>query len=92
MLKHINVSIIGDVQGVFFRRTVKHEANRQGISGFIRNEQDGTVYMEAEGPEETIGTFSVWLKGGAGEGAHAIKTIDIAEGSFKAFEGFEIKE
>ncbi|MEK7612413.1 MAG: acylphosphatase [Patescibacteria group bacterium] len=92
MFKHINVSIIGDVQGVFFRRTVKHEASRQGISGFIRNEQDGTVYMEAEGPEEIIDIFSAWLKSGAGEGTHAIKTIDIVDGSFKAFEGFEIKE
>jgi acylphosphatase len=92
MTKHFNISIFGQVQGVFFRRTMRHEANRRGIAGFIRNEPDGSVYMEVEGPEEKVTEFIAWLKAGAGEGLHRLTQIDVEEGSYSALEGFEIKE
>jgi acylphosphatase len=94
MLKHLNITLFGNVQGVFLRRTVKHEATRKGISGFVRNEPDGTVYIEAEGSEQAVGEFVQWLKSGAapGDGDYEIKDVDVVEGSFKAFDRFEVKE
>ncbi|MEK7554646.1 MAG: acylphosphatase [Patescibacteria group bacterium] len=88
----MDVVILGRVQGVFFRRTVKHEAARRGISGFIRNEPDGTVRIEAEGNEDALKEFTEWLKGGAGEGLHEIGEVEVSEGAFKMLEGFEVVE
>jgi len=92
MFKHFNIAIFGRVQGVFFRRTVRHEANRLGIFGFIRNDPDGSVYIEAEGLEEKLTEFIMWIKAGAGEGMHSVGQVDVVSGSFKALEGFEIRE
>ncbi|MBI2013179.1 MAG: acylphosphatase [Candidatus Colwellbacteria bacterium] len=50
-MKHLNIKIYGRVQGVFFRDSVKRKAEEWGIKGFARNEADGPVYIEAEGPE-----------------------------------------
>jgi len=92
MLDHLNITLYGQVQGVFLRRTVQHEAERQGIAGFVRNEPDGTVYIEAEAEEEKLKKFVDWLKAGAGGGGDfQISQVETEKGTFKAFEGFEIK-
>ena len=92
MYKHANIVILGRVQGVFFRRTVKHEAERQGIAGFVKNEKDGSVRIEAEGEEAKVTEFAEWVKGGAGEGMHEVKDVEVSEGPYKMLEGFEIEE
>jgi len=92
MIEHLNINLYGKVQGVFLRRTVKHEASRQGINGFVRNEPDGTVRIEAEASEEVLGEFVNWLKAGAGEGGDfQISQVESEQGQFKAFSEFEIR-
>lgn len=44
----------GYVQGVGFRWTARNAANLHNVTGFVRNLDDGTVEMEAEGSEEDI--------------------------------------
>ena len=79
------------------RRTIEHEAERKGIFGFVRNEPDGTVYIEAEGDEKTLDEFAAWLKAGAGSadagggGDYKISQVEAEKGQFKAFSGFEIR-
>jgi acylphosphatase len=50
--KHIVFT--GRVQGVGFRFTAFHSANRHKLTGFVRNCHDGTVEMLAPGPDENI--------------------------------------
>lgn len=50
--KHMKIS--GHVQGVGFRFRASHAANGLGITGWVKNEWDGTVEMEAQGTEERI--------------------------------------
>lgn len=50
--KHI--IYIGRVQGVGFRFTAFHIANRYKLTGFVRNCPDGTVEMLAQGPDANI--------------------------------------
>ncbi|MDO4622750.1 MAG: acylphosphatase [Eubacteriales bacterium] len=45
----------GDVQGVGFRYRAKYGAQELGVTGWVKNEWDGTVVMEAQGTEEQIG-------------------------------------
>lgn len=47
----------GRVQGVGFRYRASHLALRRRISGFVTNEYDGSVRMEAQGKKEELTEF-----------------------------------
>ena len=52
MRRHFILS--GRVQGVGFRWRASKIGEMLGLTGWVRNLEDGSVEMEAEGPEETI--------------------------------------
>lgn len=58
------IIVSGQVQGVGFRVTVLQKAMEQGINGWVRNNDDGTVEIEAEGTKEQLETFIQTLKKG----------------------------
>jgi acylphosphatase len=64
MKKHFNIKVSGRVQGVFFRASTKSKAEELAIAGFVQNEPDGSVYIEAEGEEEKLDQFIAWCKRG----------------------------
>lgn len=49
-----HVKFTGRVQGVGFRYRASHAANGLGITGWVKNEWDGSVEMEAQGMNEQI--------------------------------------
>ena len=51
----------GRVQGVGFRYTAKYAAQSLGLSGWVRNEWDGSVTMEVQGREALIDKLLVRL-------------------------------
>ena len=53
-MKQIRIKVIGLVQGVFFRYTTRKVARRLGLTGYVKNMPDGTVYIEAEGSDEAL--------------------------------------
>lgn len=55
--RKIRMIVEGLVQGVGFRYTTKQVADRIGVSGIVRNENDGTVYIEANGEVDKIAEF-----------------------------------
>jgi len=60
--RHILIS--GRVQGVCFRAEAKIRANHLGISGFVKNLEDGRVEAVMEGEEKKIEKFVKWAKRG----------------------------
>lgn len=48
------VRFSGTVQGVFFRKNTSSVASRLGITGWVRNEADGTVSACFSGPELSV--------------------------------------
>jgi acylphosphatase len=62
------IYIRGWVQGVGFRWSAAHEARYRGITGYIKNLSDGSVYIEAEGSREQLNDFIEWCKKGPGPG------------------------
>lgn len=46
--------ICGMVQGVGFRYRAEHAAALVGVTGWVRNEMDGSVSMEIQGTEDQI--------------------------------------
>ena len=48
------VFVYGSVQGVAFRYRAEHAANMLGVTGWVRNEPDGSVLLEVQGTDEQI--------------------------------------
>lgn len=63
-MKRIIIRVYGHVQGVFFRYTTRKIARRLGLTGYVKNMPDGSVYIEAEGPEDMINELLTFSKKG----------------------------
>jgi acylphosphatase len=88
-MKHVAVSISGKVQGVFFRASTMEKAHELGITGFVRNERDGSVYIEAEGSEEQLEQFVAWCHRGP---AHAaVEKVIVTDGNMRDFKSFDVR-
>lgn len=88
-IKHLNIRVTGLVQGVFYRATASLKASQLGITGFVRNERDGSVYIEAEGHADKLAIFAMWCQQGP-TGAR-VEKVETEEGTVKGFERFETK-
>ncbi len=54
----------GRVQGVGFRWWTQKTAGQLGVSGWVRNREDGAVEVFAEGPEDAVGDLGAHLREG----------------------------
>jgi acylphosphatase len=87
-MRRVDVRVAGRVQGVFFRASTRDEALRLGIRGTVRNEPDGSVFIQAQGDEDAIARFLEWVAHGP---PHArVDRVDVADGPAADFRGFEI--
>ena len=89
MTKHSSIRITGKVQGVFFRASAKDKADELDVKGFVCNEPDGSVYLEAEGEEASLEQLIQWCW--TGPPRARIDKIDVGHGDVKNFKSFEIK-
>jgi acylphosphatase len=55
--RRLEVRFEGEVQGVGFRWTTRKLANDLGLTGWVRNEWDGSVSMELQGSDAQIAEF-----------------------------------
>ena len=96
-MKHWNIKIYGRVQGVGFRLSAKSVAEKLNITGFARNESDGSVYLEAEGPvlsevegeKENLEKFLEWCHRGP-LFARVDKVVVEEENQLKNFTEFNV--
>lgn len=59
-----NRLVYGRVQGVGFRYTTQHEAQRLGLTGYAKNMDDGSVEVVACGESDRVEQLMKWLKAG----------------------------
>ena len=52
--KAVRARVTGRVQGVCYRAWARDEAERLGLSGWVRNERDGSVTALLVGPEAQV--------------------------------------
>ncbi len=50
----LRARVTGRVQGVWFRAWTREEAEARGLSGWVRNEADGSVTALISGPDEAV--------------------------------------
>ncbi|PKQ62496.1 hypothetical protein BZG02_12275 [Labilibaculum filiforme] len=87
--KSVSIRVSGKVQHVGYRYYAKEGANRFGVYGFVRNQPDGTVYIEAIGTNLGIELFCEWCRKGAD--ASRVKDIFICNLPDQDFTDFVIK-
>ncbi|MGQ0723503.1 MAG: acylphosphatase [Candidatus Eiseniibacteriota bacterium] len=87
-VKHLDIRVLGRVQGVFFRATTREAALALGVRGTVRNEPDGSVLIEAEGDDESLDRFLERVR--QGPPGSRVVSLDIREGGPRGCSGFEI--
>ncbi|NUP09982.1 MAG: acylphosphatase [Polyangiaceae bacterium] len=89
-LKQVHLVVRGRVQGVFFRASAQREAKRLGLTGWVRNRQDGSVEMCVEGDEEALKEIVAWAH--RGPTAARVEKVDVRWRSYTGeFPDFRIE-
>ena len=83
-----HLRLFGRVQGVSFRHHTREQAQRLGVSGWVRNRQDGSVEAAIYGPCEAVETLVEWTRHGP-PGAR-VTDLQVTDGE-DAYVGFEIR-
>jgi len=86
MAKHLKIS--GRVQGVGFRYSMSEEAERLGVTGWVRNRRDGTVEAVIDGAPDAVEAVLAWARRGP-RGAN-VTEVEVAEIP-ERFEHFEMR-
>jgi DNA ligase D-like protein (predicted 3'-phosphoesterase) len=80
----VRATVSGAVQGVGFRDATQRLARRLGLAGWVRNGEDGSVLVHAEGPAPALGELVAFLR----EGPVAARVADVTTESARV-EGHE---
>ncbi len=83
------VVVSGRVQGVFFRDTMRREAHRHGIGGWVRNRPDGTVQAHLEGAPDAVAALVLWCRSGP---RHAeVEDLEVTVVEPEGVDGFSVR-
>jgi acylphosphatase len=64
MMRRARFLIKGHVQGVCYRMYAQEEADRIGLTGWVKNQPDSTVEVVCEGERSAIAAFLTWCRKG----------------------------
>jgi acylphosphatase len=82
----VRLSIRGRVQGVWFRESMRREAERLAVRGWVRNRRDGSVEAVVQGPRAAIDEIVRWAQRGPEDARVTGVEVGEAEGEFDGFE------
>ena len=85
---HWNIKITGNVQGVSFRADAQEMAWQLDLKGSVKNEADGSVYIEAEGMVEQLAGLKAWCE--QGPETSEVKEVSVTQGEVMHFTEFKI--
>ncbi len=88
-MNHWKILVRGKVQGVYFRATTKAVADQLGIKGFVLNEPDGSVYIEAEGDDFALESLVDFCEEGP-DGAEVTSVEAHKSDELMHFKNFEV--
>lgn len=81
--------ISGRVQGVYYRESTRQEAQRLGITGWVRNLADGRVECHLEGSVEVLAHLERWLW--QGPAAARVTGVELEEVACEGFTDFQVR-
>ncbi len=86
-----HLRITGRVQGVGFRESLRREAVRLSVAGWVRNRADGSVEAVVQGSEDAVQCVIAWARRGPPAALVATLATAAARGDLeRAYVGFEV--
>ena len=79
----------GRVQGVFFRASTRDLADELGVTGWVRNDPEGTVTIHAEGAPDDVDTLLTWAHEGPDRAR--VVGVDVDDVPPQHHGGFEVR-
>ncbi len=83
------VIVHGDVQGVWFRESCKRIAEEQGVAGWVRNREDGTVEASLEGDVRSVAIVVSWCR--IGPPRASVTSIEVTDEEPEGLVGFRVR-
>jgi acylphosphatase len=87
-MQTVNLLIKGKVQGVYYRNAAKEEADKLGVTGWIKYISEGRVEAMATGNKEQLQQFIQWCRRGPEKAI--VKDVIITPLSLQQFNDFTI--
>lgn len=87
-LHTLRLVIHGRVQGVWYRDSMRREAEHLGVSGWVRNRGDGTVEAMVQGAPEAVDALVRWAH--RGPQLAEVERVECEPGS-GSYVGFEVR-
>jgi DNA ligase D-like protein (predicted 3'-phosphoesterase) len=87
--KAVRATVHGRVQGVGFRYATVERAQEFGVLGWVRNGDDDTVTVHAEGPEEGVDSLLRWLREGPADAK--VEEVGTAKAKVEGHEQFAVR-
>ena len=84
-MKTHRLRIHGRVQGVWFRESMRVEAERLNVTGWVRNTPDGAVEAVIQGPAGAVDAMIEWARGGPPLARVERVEIGEAQGQYSGF-------
>jgi len=89
-IRRVRIRVRGRVQGVMFRASTQKKARAFGLTGWVQNEPDGAVLLEAQGPSHLVDQFEMWCR--QGPAMAKVTAVDIESRSIiERDAGFEVR-
>ncbi len=88
-MKRLRVVVRGRVQGVFFRDSVRREAERVGVAGWVLNRDDGAVEAAFEGEAGAVEAIVEFCRSDPGHSS--VEAVDVTDEEPEGAAGFEIR-
>ena len=87
-MKTLHLRIHGRVQGVWFRESMRAEALRLNVTGWVRNTPDGTVEAVVQGEDAAVDALIEWAHRGPPQArVDRIESVPVeTNGLFSGFE------
>lgn len=85
----VRVVVRGQVQGVGFREATVRRARELAVMGWVRNAEDGSVQIHAEGSERTVEALVSFLHDGPS--LACVETVDVNEVASEGHEQFAVR-
>jgi acylphosphatase len=88
-MKAVQARVSGRVQGVSFRWYIEEQARSLGVTGWVRNEPDGSVLVHAEGDDDAVDALVAWCR--SGPSSARVEHVAVREATPSGARSFETR-
>ena len=88
-MKAVQARVSGRVQGVSFRWHTQERARELGVTGWVRNEPDGSVLLHAEGEDDAVDALVEWCR--TGPSMARVTDVAVREAAASGATSFETR-